>query len=558
MTIKVPVYKEGTRANAYALGPMPRYENVNAGLAAGINDMAADVQAMEERNAMLEAESALQSFVRDTNSLLLTGENPYFGSQGEDSVKRMQPTIDQLGELKKKYLGSVTNPRAANLLKQSIERKYTGDMARIQQRALGGQQEWDLALAKTQVEQAGEQIQLYINDPVKVRAGEASIAAGIRAANPGMPEESIKEATETAVSAAIAAGIDAEIQRSPGAAQGMLEGYAGKLEPDHLKTLKAKLKTHVDLQRVQAAYNDIRRQHPGDPRAQRDAANKLFGSDVKLQDELKRRLTNEYNYDESLKTKKQADLFQHLSMSMYSGTRLSKFLPEVMSELTHAQRASLIAFEAARSKGVDRNTNPEVQMYLAGLPDSRLAKDDFNPYKYYESLSNKHWDQLLKRWQGVRNGQDTGDVSKGLRSNLALVNDALETISGDDARDEAFEIIDEEISRIHSETGKPPTQADVRFIVEQVMLQRPDADKGMVWDSDAALYEIDYSDVPETDRKKITEAYNALYPERAGTPPTEAYILRMYRRKLIRAGEARKKVQQVNRSPLVIEADQNE
>ncbi len=504
--LKIPQYEQSVRATGYSTS-VPQAIDVNKGLVRGLAVTANNFRDAEIKHAELEAEEALQSFVRAENGLLLTGDNPYYGTRGKDSVDQAEPTIKALETLKRDHLSRLKNPRAQQLLSQSLERRMTAAQGRIQARALDGQREWDVSQAEAGVEQAGEQIQLYANDPIQVRAGEAAIKAHLQVALAGMGADKINEKTETAVSKALAAGIATEIDRNPYGAQKLYKQYEDKLEPAERARVKKAIKAQTDLYAVTAAADKIRQ--GGASITDRQAAARKQFKDPKLRAELVRQVTNDYNMTVAAQQEEnRLRTEEYLDDMNFRGVTLKDLMhmdPEGLEALDNAQFKALQAIEAANAKALSVS-DPDVWIAAHAVTDDEFRDPNFDPRKYTQHLSPSNAATFLG-WMRKARG-DKKAKSTGLRTHLQMVRDAVSGIEDEAERLSVFNFIDEHVRKIEGETGADISTDDLNKIVSDVMLPRRFYDHGYFGGvEELALYETDIDNVGVAFRKAHKQAY---------------------------------------------------
>lgn len=470
--LKTPQYDRQVQSTGYRT-TTPRVGNTAVGLERGIDQLTGEVKRYELKAAELQAEETVQSFVRESTSLLLSGDDPYYGTRGKDSVDRAQPTIQALEELKRDHLARVKHPDAHRLLSRSLESRMTSEMGRIQARAMDGQKEWDQSLAKTGIEQAAEQVMLYVNDPARVRAAEVSIRDNLRVTMEGMPVEAIDEATQNAVSAALSGGIMAEIDRSPGEAQRLFNQYEGKLEAEDKTRVKTKLKARVDYEQVAGTASSIRSAAPGNLKAQLAAARKQFGGDAKLRDQLMRRITNDYNLDEAARKEGLRQSYERMADDvMIRGVPVDKLLadnPAAVEALDARQLSNLRSLEATASKNQPIKTNWGVWTKLMGLKPDELR--DVDPTTFRGHLSDSEYKGFVKAWQKANAGDDSHFTY--LQGNSAYVNGMINQVTEDDkVQNELRNFVQSEISRFEQSEGRNIKRDELNVILDDFFMKR--------------------------------------------------------------------------------------
>lgn len=519
--LKVPQYESQAQSSGYSV-TTPQVQDTDSALFEGMDKLGQGIDTYQGKQAELEAESLLQEYVQAENTLLLTGDNPYFGTRGKDSVDRAQPTLEEIEKLRRDHMSRIKNPRAQNLLSRAIGRRITNSKARIQSRALDGQREWDVSLAETGVEQASEQIQLYVNDPVRVRAAEESIRQNLKVAMTGMPIESINEKAQSAVSAALAAGIMGEIERSPGRAQGMLDQYGDKLEPAALEKVRTALDRHMDLQRVAAATADIR-SRGGSLEEQVSAARGLFKGDVKLQDELKRRLVNDYNLDKSAREENKRQTFESFYDQMDRGATLADLMmaePDAYESLDAAHVNSLKAFEKAKAAGQKIQTDWRTWTGVMALSPKEFASIP-HPGLYRASMGDTEYKAFVKAWKAAREKGDFSDFTE-LETKQGRINRALSDLGVDKDSDKGRAYIEKLQQRINAREAEQERKMSYQEMDEMISLMAiegeivgtSDVFGADLWDEDVRAGDVtpDQMDaflakeVPPADRQAIVEA----------------------------------------------------
>ena len=549
MGLKVQPYQGGVQAQGFNTPGAPRVVDTMSGLARGMQSLGLDMQKVELRTAELEAEEQMQAFVRDMNSTLMTGDDPYYGTRGKDSVHRMQPTIDSLQDLKRSYLERVKNPHAHRALSRSIDARLTSEMGRIQQRALQGQDEWDTGLAKVGAEQAAEQISLYINDPVKVRAGQEVLKQNLRVIHKGQDAAVVDKRAQNANSKALAAGIAFEIERSPGRAQGMLDQYRDQLEADDLRTVEGKLQARVDQQRTLVAADAIRQRHPGDLGEQLKLARETFKGDAKLQDELKRRLTNDYNLDETVKREARRANYERLADDLtLRNIPLDQLMVteyEAIQALDASQLTNLQALDKQRSSGEPPVMDWGLWSEISLLPKEEQAK--LSPGEYFGRLDNAHRDKLVKLVKDARDPKGGKEYTgwSYARSKQQMIDSTLKQI-GISKDSDNYNLyvgrLQEEMFAHESREQRDLNPLEMQTLISGLALRgelggTPDFLGINLYDNDVRMFqlkpeEVDQftiEEVPTEEREKITTAYVRKY----GKAPSESEIRRLYTKRML-------------------------
>ncbi|RMH12119.1 MAG: hypothetical protein D6698_15610 [Gammaproteobacteria bacterium] len=531
MALKIPEYQQTERSTPLRPYAEPRVINPAAGLTQGLSHLGSALQEAEKKRAQLEAEDALQQFVRQTNDLLLSGQNPYYGTKGKDAVNGSKVVLQKLEELKKATLSQVHDPDAQRLLSKSIDARIITERARIQTHALKGQQEWDLSLAKTGAEQAAEEASLYVTDPKKVAAATTVIEQNLRVSMQGMPEESIVEARDNLLSKALAAGIIEKSKLDPALAKHLFEQYRDKLEADDYRRVENVVIEQERLQRAEAAVATIRSQHPWDLEAQVEAARGLFGNDVKLQDEVKRRLTLEYTRDKTAREEGNRLAYETLAdRMMLQGIPLDtlrKQFPEEISRLTAAQYSNLLKIEKDRAKGKVYTTDWAAWTQIMEMTPQQLK--DMNPIDYRRKLDDKHYDKLLKMVKEARQGKD--DTHVALRSTKDTIDYYVRRVFGVEGQDlkdkmqEAYKDLEPILNELAKE--KKPSQTEINQVIDQYFMTRHLPQYGFFSRSfeDTPIAAADMDNISPLELKQIKEAYAKLnIPE-----PSEDQILYLWR-----------------------------
>ena len=219
---KVTQYQEGQVATRVA--PQPQAANAPAAAFGGQIGRAVAGSALQLQQAgarmqgridVTAAESANTAFQRAKNDLFFNQDTGYFKKQGRSAYDASGATSDSLNALQKQY-GEGLSEGAAKRYKQVTDLQVTSGRADISRHSAKGIQAWEISSAGATIENAGESIALYHNDPEKTalhRAlGEQAIIKQGRLM--GSSAEEIQENIETFNSTAEAGAIQATVQSS--------------------------------------------------------------------------------------------------------------------------------------------------------------------------------------------------------------------------------------------------------------------------------------------------------------------------------------------------------
>lgn len=235
--------KVGIRPMQYADAPDP--VDTNQGLLRGMGSLVGPAAEIDKSKNAALAEETLQEYIRAKNAILMTGENPYYGTEGKDAVMGAEDTLKSIEKLGNDYMNKVGDPETRRWLNRSINQHYTNASHGIASHRMKGQKTWDQSLAGVSIEQAQEQIVQYgTTDPLKVSAAKANIGIQLRRSNPGMSEDWYVEEQQNRVSKALEGSINHAIERGQlGVARGMLERYGDDLEIGEKNAIKEKFTT---------------------------------------------------------------------------------------------------------------------------------------------------------------------------------------------------------------------------------------------------------------------------------------------------------------------------
>jgi hypothetical protein len=205
----------------------------------------------------LDSEEQMQGFINDSNSLLMTGENPYYGTQGKMSMELAEPTIAGLEKLKQQYMDQVM-PDGRLALEKSINSRINSETRRIYERALKGQSEYKVGLATTGIEGATENILLNYTDDAKIRASIHVIGENLKDTMPGASVEERTEKQQTIVSKSLSGAIDRALSVGDVAeAERLRETYDGNIEPQDKTSIDTKISAKKQLGEAQATVDEL-------------------------------------------------------------------------------------------------------------------------------------------------------------------------------------------------------------------------------------------------------------------------------------------------------------
>jgi hypothetical protein len=222
---------------------------------------------------------------------------------------------------------------------------------------------------------------------------------------------------------------------------------------------------------------------------------------------------------------------------------------------TVGERKSLESYAEMKSKGQEPKTDWVTyydKMQLAQNPETKDAFLQENLMKYRGSLADAEFKQLVGLQSGLRKNDPKADkLLDGYRSDSMIVNDALSAAgfkTGSSASDKDKEavskvrrMVDGEIVKLQTSTGKKASNEEVQKIVDSLMLKGKVKGSGWLWDDTKRVFELSPDDaaafmpeVPDDEKKSIEASL-----KKKGQSVTDENIVKMYLQGLKGSSSAR-------------------
>lgn len=324
------------------------------------------------------------------------------------------------------------------------------------------------------------------------------------------------------------------------AAKAYVESQKDNFTPDDLKKLEGAL-------RVGTVRGESRRLADGFVASSKNMGEALDKAkditDTDVLDATKARIREEYAIRNAAKEQEQDALFQDSWNKVSKAKSLDVIAPSVLAKLSPQQQKALGGALHLRETNLEKFYNFQ---QMAADPDRRA---EFLKLKFSDLAPHlsEHDMKTVGEWQAGLRRQDGKTLSDldGIQTN-SQIRDGMMLAAGIDPTPKpgsgamvstrVKNMVDKRIAEEFSRTGKKPSNADVKSIMDDV-LKQVITSRGYLWNSTKPVYnlepgesfDLDLKDVPRADIEKIDTEL-----KRRGKTPTDAIRLELYKAKLKR------------------------
>lgn len=534
----------GARASQFkALGQS--LQNVSSGL----QDAAVKFQQSNERKDRAVVRDNLNNAQSEARVFMSDLNRPENRQTAVDAYEKSQK---QLTDIRRRYSSQLKNSRQQDLFTASFDDVMNGHLDRaiaIQDKARTDYEKETLA---AQNQTAVEDAVASRTDPAAIRTSEVTIKANTAFENRGLPVPVRKKAVENAVHNLHASVLSALTLDSPVAAQEYLKQNWGKFNPAAREGLKKELdgKAFDFTVRQRAAEISNSGAPLEDQLKQADTFN-----DPKMADELRQRIKEKYD-DKVLARKAQEQALVQQEWSALTQDPRGYQIPYEKFTDPEQWRA-MEEYKRAALNGYSQSSDVPVLMKLGLMSDEQLKSIPVKEMAgYAHVLTEGDFKAVFDRYQSLNGGKGAkplSDTVTQIRSDTALVNDALKSVGIDitakDAKDkkkkqkyentanEFYRAYQSELTQQEQKLGRKASPDEKQQVVDSLLIKGRvrNPDWFMLNDQDKFVFQVQndewknfsVQEVPQEDQVKIVEALN-----RAGRPVTQEAVRNLYIKKL--------------------------
>lgn len=394
--------------------PQAQRVDTGEGAIAELGKAAVGAMQIKQRADIAEAEETLAKFEQEANGLLYAPETGYFNSKGRDAFEGRQSTLEQLQQLQQTYAKGLKSPAAQRAFARTADKLVNRRSADIDRHASQGLQTWEVAAAKSVVDNTVANATVMWSDPAKLREealrGEGQLMQSLRLQ--GLDDgEIIKQELATYRSSFYAGAVDGALSSSYKEAQELFNKHTEYLVGgDRLRLEKAlEAKKRQEESESKAAEVSLRAQQivgENSDRADIIAAARNI-EDKELSSLVLKEATYLFNQQQQARQELRLEAFDHAQEYVRTGGDPVAYAaqhPEYWDSLKSAEREKILNGDATR-------TNWTTFSNLMTLPTSELAKID--PTDYMSELSASHRGQLVTAVKAARNGTESVESQVG-------------------------------------------------------------------------------------------------------------------------------------------------
>lgn len=282
-----------------------------------------------------------------------------------------------------------------------------------------------------------------------------------------------------------------------------------------------------------------------------DQARKI--QDPKIRDATVDRVRDQFTQADAARRDAQEKISQSAGNIIDKTGSIDDVPPNQWTALSIAEKSALKSYAKMKSEGTAVATNWDDFYNLKTLASAPATRDAFmktNLMEYRDKLADGEFKQMVDLQSSLRSGDGkAAEHLDGFRSDQDIVNGVLSDAginhNAKPGSDEAKRVnlfkskVDKEVMKIQDRTGKKVTNADIKQISDNLMVEGA-TDNGLFgsgWfaskkrafevPTDATQFVIDTKSIPQDEKDKAGAALRAR-----GIPVTDQKILELYKRKL--------------------------
>jgi hypothetical protein len=273
--------------------------------------------------------------------------------------------------------------------------------------------------------------------------------------------------------------------------------------------------------------------------------------DPKLQDEVVRRVKDEYALKESAQRQGQEQLFEGVMAGIEQNPSKDAIAPQTWLAMTPQQRVAAETRIRQVREGIQPVTEWTKYYDVKELAQNAATRDQFLKMDLMElrpKMADVEFKELVNIQAGLRKGDaKTQKLMDGYRSDDQVVNSVILSMGmnpkprsvGEQNRIASFKrAVDDKVQAYQLQTGKKVTNTELQGIADELAVQVV-TERGMLWDTKKRVYELapgeafelaDVRSVPSSEVLKIQQALR-----NKGKPISDEAVVNVYRQKILGA-----------------------
>jgi len=273
--------------------------------------------------------------------------------------------------------------------------------------------------------------------------------------------------------------------------------------------------------------------------------------DPKLQDEVVRRVKDEYALRENAQRQGQEQLFEGVMAGIETNPSKDSIPPQTWLAMTPQQRVAAETRIRQVREGIQPVTDWTKYYDVKSLAMQQDTRDQFIKMDLNElrpKMADVEFKELVSMQAGLRKGDGNSQKSlDGYRSDQQVVDSVLlsmgmnpkpNSVGQKNKIAEFKRAVDEKVQAYQLQTGKKVTNTELQGIADELAVQVV-TERGMIWDTKKRVYELapgeafelaDVRSVPSSEVLKIQQALR-----NKGKPVSDEAVVNVYRQKILGA-----------------------